>query len=265
MKPGTLQLTPLRDFPAVLPGNSLGELIVAGTRAQGLMPDANSVLIVAQKVVSKAEGRRIRLADVDVTAEAQELADLTGKDPRLVTLILRESSEIIRTRPGLIIAEHHTGHILANAGIDGSNVGSVDPADGAGEAQGESVLLWPEDPDASAAALSRHVGEAFGLPVPVVISDSLGRPWRMGTVGFAIGVSGFEPVWDQVGEHDLDGRVMQVTAPAVADALAASASLVQGETDQGQPVVWADGCHLRLAEQASARQLLRPLEQDMFR
>ena len=154
---------------------------------------------------------------------------------------------------------------MANAGIDGSNVGSVDPADGAGEAQGESVLLWPEDPDASAAALSRHLGEAFGLPVPVVISDSLGRPWRMGTVGFAIGVSGFEPVWDQVGERDLDGRVMHVTAPAVADALAASASLVQGETDQGQPVVWADGCHLRFAQQASARQLLRPLEQDMFR
>ena len=259
MKPGTLQLSPLRDFPAVQPGDSLGELVVSRTRAQNITPDASSVLIVAQKVVSKAEGRRVRLADVDVTAEARELADLTGKDPRLVTLILSESRSIIRTRPGLIIAEHHSGHILANAGIDGSNVGVTDDSDG------ESVLLWPDNPDASARALARHLGEAFGLPVPVIISDSLGRPWRMGTVGFAIGVSGFEPIWDQVGERDLDGRMMQVTAPAIADALAASASLVQGETDQGQPVVWARGCHLRLSENASAQQLLRPLEQDMFR
>ena len=259
MKPGELQFCPLRDFPAVLPGDSLGELVVSGTRAQDIAPDASSVLIVAQKVVSKTEGRRVRLADVDVTAEARELAHLTGKDSRLVTLILSESRSIIRTRPGLIIAEHHSGHILANAGIDGSNVGVTDDSDG------ESVLLWPDNPDASARALARHLGEAFGLPVPVIISDSLGRPWRMGTVGFAIGVSGFEPIWDQVGERDLDGRVMQVTAPAIADALAASASLVQGETDQGQPVVWAQGCHLRLSENASAQQLLRPLEQDMFR
>jgi coenzyme F420-0:L-glutamate ligase/coenzyme F420-1:gamma-L-glutamate ligase len=259
VKPGALHLSPLQDFPAVLPGDSLGELIVSASRAQDLVPDAGSVLIVAQKVVSKAEGRRVRLADVDVTVEAQALADLSGKDPRLVTLILSESRSIIRTRPGLIIAEHHTGHILANAGIDASNVGVTDESDG------ESVLLWPENPDASAKALSRHLGEAFGVAVPVIINDSLGRPWRMGTVGFAIGLSGFEPVWDQVGDRDLDGRVMQVTAPAIADALAASASLVQGETDQGQPVVWAQGCYLRLAEAASAQQLLRPLEQDMFR
>jgi coenzyme F420-0:L-glutamate ligase/coenzyme F420-1:gamma-L-glutamate ligase len=259
VKPGALHLSPLQDFPAVLPGDSLGELIVSASRAQDLVPDAGSVLIVAQKVVSKAEARRVRLADVDVTVEAQALADLSGKDPRLVTLILSESRSIIRTRPGLIIAEHHTGHILANAGIDASNVGVTDESDG------ESVLLWPENPDASAKALSRHLGEAFGVAVPVIINDSLGRPWRMGTVGFAIGLSGFEPVWDQVGARDLDGRVMQVTAPAIADALAASASLVQGETDQGQPVVWAQGCYLRLAEAASAQQLLRPLEQDMFR
>ena len=259
MKPGTLHLTPLRDFPAVLPGDSLGEFVAQATRDQGITPDATSALIVAQKVVSKAEGRRVRLADVDVTAEAQALADHTGKDPRLVSLILSESRSIVRTRPGLIIAEHHTGHILANAGIDGSNVGLTDDSDG------ESVLLWPENPDVSANILARYLSEVFGLSVPVIISDSLGRPWRMGTVGFAIGVSGFEPVWDQVGELDLDGRVMQVTAPAVADALAASASLVQGETDQGQPVAWAQGCDLRLAEGASAQQLLRPFEQDMFR
>ena len=216
-------------------------------------------MIVAQKVVSKAEGRRVRLDEVDVTAEAKDLASLTGKDPRLATLILSESRSIIRIRRGLVIAEHRTGHILANAGIDVSNVG-VDAS-----TQDEYVLLWPENPDASAKALSLHVGEALGLHVPVIISDSLGRPWRLGTVGFAIGVSGFEPVLDQVGERDLDGRVMQITAPAVADALAAAASLVQGETDQGQPVVWAQGCQLHSSEHASAQQLLRPIELDMFR
>ena len=129
---------------------------------------------------------------------------------------------MIRVRPGLIITEHRTGHILANAGIDASNTG-VDAASG-----DEVVLLWPRDPDASARALSEAVSGALGYPVPVVINDSLGRPWRMGTVGFAIGVAGLEPVWDQVGERDLDGRTMQVTAPAIADALAAAASLVQG-------------------------------------
>ena len=223
------------------------------------MPEPSSVVVIAQKVVSKAEGRLIRLDTVKVTPEARTLAQETGKDDRLVTLILQESKALIRVRPGLIIAEHRTGHILANAGIDSSNVGVTD------DEAGSHVLLWPEDPDGSASKLSAYLTEALGFTVPVVINDSLGRPWRMGTVGFAIGVSGFEPVWDQVGERDLDGRVMQVTAPAVADALAASASLVQGETDQGQPVVWAQGCHLRLAEEASARQLLRPLEQDMFR
>jgi len=127
------------------------------------------------------------------------------------------------------------------------------------------VLLWPEDPDASAKRLSLYLSEALGFAVPVVINDSLGRPWRMGTVGFAIGVSGFEPVWDQVGERDLDGRVMQVTAPAIADSLAAAASLVQGETDQGQPVVWVEGLQARESGEATAGHLLRPVEQDMFR
>jgi coenzyme F420-0:L-glutamate ligase/coenzyme F420-1:gamma-L-glutamate ligase len=177
----------------------------------------------------------------------------------LVELILQESIAIIRVRPGLIIAEHRSGHILANAGIDTSNVGVL-PTHSA-----QHVLLWPEDPDASAKALSRAMSDAFGVSVPVIISDSLGRPWRMGTVGFAIGVAGLQSVWDQVGERDLDGRVMQVTAPAVADSLAAAASLVQGETDQGTPVVWAQGVALRRAADGSSRDLLREREQDMFR
>ena len=241
-------------------GDELAELIVAGVLRQSLRAgDSVPVLVVAQKVVSKAEGRLVFLRDVEVTDDARRLAEEIGKDPRVVELILRESQSVIRVRPGLIIAEHRTGHILANAGIDASNTG-------VGAVSGdEAVLLWPENPDASARALSEAVSQALGYHVPVVINDSLGRPWRMGTVGFAIGVAGLEPVWDQVGERDLDGRTMQVTAPAMADALAAAASLVQGETDQGTPVVWVEGCPLRVSEQASSRELLRAVQQDMFR
>jgi coenzyme F420-0:L-glutamate ligase/coenzyme F420-1:gamma-L-glutamate ligase len=257
---GALHLTPLEGFPAVRAGDELAELIVACVRRQLLRAgDSVPVLVVAQKVVSKAEGRLVFLRDVEVTDDARRLAEETSKDPRVVELILRESQSVIRVRPGLIIAEHRTGHILANAGIDASNTG-VDAVSG-----DEAVLLWPENPDASARALSEAVSQALGYHVPVVINDSLGRPWRMGTVGFAIGVAGLEPVWDQVGERDLDGRTMQVTAPAMADALAAAASLVQGETDQGAPVVWVEGCPLRVSEQASSRELLRAVQQDMFR
>lgn len=259
MGAASLHLTPLQGLPAVAADDALGDLIIACTRSQAVTVDETSVLIVAQKVVSKSEGRLVCLDDVQESTEALALAAETGKDPRLVELILQESIAIIRVRPGLIIAEHRSGHILANAGIDTSNVG-VSPNHDA-----QHVLLWPEDPDASAKALSRCMFEAFGVSVPVIINDSLGRPWRMGTVGFAIGVAGLQPVWDQVGERDLDGRVMQVTAPAVADALAAAASLVQGETDQGMPVVWAQGVALRRAADGSSRDLLRQREQDMFR
>lgn len=259
MKLGGLQLTPLTDFPAVLAGDALPELIVAAARRQDLRPSESTVLVVAQKIVSKSEGRLVALDDVEVTDEARALARESGKDARLVSLILQEARAVLRVRKGLIIVEHRTGHILANAGIDASNVGAID------DEKGEHVLLWPADPDASARALSEALGEAFGQSIPVVINDSLGRPWRMGTVGFAIGVAGMESVWDQIGEADLDGRLMQVTAPAVADSLAAAASLVQGETNQGQPVVWVEGCQLRRSGNASAQQLLRPLDQDMFR
>ena len=242
MTGGGLHLTPLEDFPAVEAGDVLAELIVANVRRQALSAgDSVPVLVVAQKVVSKAEGRLMYLRDVAVSDDARRLAEEAGKDPRVVELILQESRSVIRVRPGLIIAEHRTGHILANAGIDASNTG-VNAATG-----DEVVLLWPQDPDVSARELSEAVSQAMGYHVPVVINDSLGRPWRMGTVGFAIGVAGLEPVWDQVGERDLDGRTMQVTAPAMADALAAAASLVQGETDQGTPIVWVEGCPLRVS------------------
>jgi len=179
------------------------------------MPEPSSVVVIAQKVVSKAEGRLIRLDTVKVTPEARTLAQETGKDDRLVTLILQESKALIRVRPGLIIAEHRTGHILANAGIDSSNVGVTD------DDAGSHVLLWPEDPDGSASKLSAYLTEALGFTVPVVINDSLGRPWRMGTVGFAIGVSGFEPVWDQW-ESEISMAGYASDRSAIADSLAAA-------------------------------------------
>ena len=255
MSSGPLQLTPLQDFPLVFAGDDLAEMIVHAMQRQDLTPDASGVLVVAQKIISKSEGRLVNLADVRVTEEAASLAADAQKDPRLITLILQESRAVIRIRPGLVIAEHRTGHILANAGIDASNVG----------VSGEYVLLWPEDPDESARQLSARIARLTGVHIPIVINDSLGRPWRMGTVGFAIGTCGLEPVWDQVGEQDLDGRKMQVTAPAMADALAAAASLVQGETNQGQPVVWATGCPMRLSESATSHALLRIRGQDLFR
>ena len=255
MSSGPLQVTPLQDFPLISAGDDLAEMIVDAMRRQDLAPEASGVLVVAQKIVSKSEGRLVNLAEVLVTEEAAALAGETQKDPRLVTLILQESRAVIRIRPGLIIAEHRTGHILANAGIDASNVG----------VSGEYVLLWPEDPDGSARQLSARIADLTGISIPIVINDSLGRPWRMGTVGFAIGACGLEPVWDQVGERDLDGRKMQVTAPAMADALAAAASLVQGETNQGQPVVWVTGCPLRASETATSRALLRTRGEDLFR
>lgn len=255
MSPGALQLTPLLDFPLVTEGDALAAMIVDAMQRQGLMPDSSGVLVVAQKVISKAEGRLVNLADVSVTEEALTLANDAQKDPRLVTLILRESRAVIRIRSGLIIAEHRSGHILANAGIDASNVGVA----------GDHVLLWPENPDHSARLLSERIADLTGVSIPVVINDSLGRPWRMGTVGFAIGTYGLEPVWDQVGESDLDGRKMQVTAPAMADAIAAAASLVQGETNQGRPIAWVTGCPLRPSTTATSRDLLRTLGQDLFR
>jgi coenzyme F420-0:L-glutamate ligase/coenzyme F420-1:gamma-L-glutamate ligase len=253
----TLQCVGLDSVPLIEPGDDLAEIIASLTACQIPNLAQGAILVLAQKVVSKAEGRQVDLQSVAPGAEARALAEKTGKDPRLVELILAESRSIVRTRPGLIIAEHRSGHILANAGIDASNIPH--------EPGTQSVLLWPKDPDASAQSLAIKLSQALGFPVPVVISDSAGRPWRLGTVGFAIGCYGLEPIWDQVGEQDLFGREMVVTAPAVADALAAAASLVQGETHQGRPAVWVTGFAARLSERANSRDLLRPAPGDLFR
>jgi coenzyme F420-0:L-glutamate ligase/coenzyme F420-1:gamma-L-glutamate ligase len=251
-----LELIPLLDFPLVEPGDDLAQLIFESLRANALSLQAGDVLVLAQKIVSKAEGRYVRLADVHVSAEAHALAAQADKDPRQVQLILQESTEVLRVRSGVIIVEHRNGYVHANAGIDKSNIHR--------DANDPRVLLLPADPDASAQALRCALEERIGIAPQVIINDSMGRAWRNGTVGVAIGTAGLEPLHNQIGDLDMFGNVLEVTEPAVADELAAAASLVMGQAAEACPVVLARGVRLRPAATGSGS-LLRDKSIDMFR
>lgn len=231
---------------------AIGDVLVAG-RQELIEGD---VVVVAQKVVSKAEGRFAPLAHVTPSAAATDLARKTHKDPAVVELVLAESSEIMRATPGVVIARHRLGHVAANAGIDASNVGP--------EAD-NTVLLWPLDPDDSARRLRQALEARFGVRLAVVVSDSLGRAWRMGTVGTAIGVSGLAPLLDRRGENDLFGRELQATIIGVADEVAAAASMVIGEASEGIPVAIVRGVTYTRSEEAAVSDMFRPLDQDLFR
>ena len=215
MSPG-LQLIPLQDFPLVEPGDKLDQLLLQSLQANQLALGTGDLLVLAQKIVSKAEGRYVRLAEVKPGPEAIALAAAVDKDPRQVELILRESRQVLRSRPGVIIVEHKLGYVHANAGIDKSNIPSTD-AD-------PTVLLLPEDSDRSAEALRLSLAATFGAEIAVIINDSAGRAWRNGTVGMAIGSAGLEPLSNQIGDPDLFGRELEITEVAVADELAAAAS-----------------------------------------
>ena len=249
-----VSLTPLPGLPLVRPGDDLAGLLIEAIERAALTPRDGDVLAVAQKVVSKAEGRDIALAAVTPSPRARALAVETGKDARLIEVILGESSEILRRREGLIIAAHRLGHVMANAGVDHSNV----------EDAGERVLLLPCDADASAAALKARLDGRFAVRFGVVICDSAGRAWRRGVVGLALGAAGVPALLDLVGRPDLFDRRLEVTEVAVADALAAAAVLVMGEAAEGRPAVLVRG--LALAGPAlPAAALVRPREQDLFR
>jgi len=254
--PSRLELIPLADFPLVEPGDDLAAMVIDTLARNDLALAPGDVLVVAQKVVSKAEDRYARLAEVVVSAEARELAARADKDPRQVQLILDESVEVLRVRPGVIIVEHRNGYVHANAGIDRSNI-ALDPDD-------PRVLLLPENPDASAAALRAALERATGVAAQVIINDSVGRAWRNGTVGIAIGCAGLEPLYDRIGDRDLFGNLLEVTEPAVADELAAAASLVMGQAAEGCPVVLARGAGLPDGE-GDSRGLLRDHAADLFR
>jgi coenzyme F420-0:L-glutamate ligase/coenzyme F420-1:gamma-L-glutamate ligase len=206
------------------------------------------VLVVTQKIVSKAEGRQVNLEEVEPGEPARELSQLTRKDPRMVQLVLDESSEIVRAVPEVLITRHKLGHVMANAGIDRSNIGP---------SQGARALLLPLDPDATAANLHSALG------VPVVISDSFGRPWRLGVVCVAIGAAGLPALHDRRGELDRDDRPLEVTQVALADMIASAAGLVSGEGAEGIPAVLVRGCRLDGTPRKAA-ELVRPRREDLF-
>ncbi|MEM9356027.1 MAG: coenzyme F420-0:L-glutamate ligase [Pseudomonadota bacterium] len=251
-----LEFFALEDLPMVQRGDDVAALIIAAVERAEARLDTHDVVIIAQKIVSKAEGRLFILDDVEVSAEAAKLAQETEKDPRVVELILRESKRIVRSRPGLIIAEHRLGFIMANAGIDMSNTG--------GPSGKECALLLPLDSDLSASAIKSKLDQHFGAEVGVVINDSFGRPWRHGTMGVAIGAAGLPSIIDLRGEPDLDGRELLVSISGFADEIAAGASLLMGQGNEGRPVVIAKGLHWQAPETPVA-DMIRPAEGDLFR
>ena len=255
-RPRALSLFALPGIPMVRPGDDLAVLIQEGFARAGEAAAAGDVLVVAQKIVSKSEGRYASLASVEPGPQARELAALTEKDPRMVELILGESRRVVRHRPGVIIVEHRLGFVMANAGIDNSN---VEPAEG-----DERVLLLPRDPDGSARRLRAGLRDRLGADCAVIVNDSVGRAWRIGTVGLALGAAGLPSLLDLRGRDDLFGRPLEVTQVGLADELAAAASLLQGEADEGMPVVVVRGLS-PAGPGSDGAALIRDEADDLFR
>lgn len=253
----TLTLTPLPGIPAVNPGDNLASLIRAGLVRAEISLEDGDILVIAQKIISKSEGRAVNLASVMPTQEAIDLAKKIGKDSRLTELILRESKSVLRTRPGTIIVEHRLGFVCANAGIDHSNVSEAQDTE-------EWVLLLPEDPDTSARRIRLSMEEKSGVAIGVLVIDSHGRAWRMGTAGVAIGFSGMPGLVDLRGVKDLFGYTLVITQVGAADELASAASLVMGQAAEGTPVVHARGFPYDLRE-GQLSELIRPEQEDLFR
>jgi coenzyme F420-0:L-glutamate ligase/coenzyme F420-1:gamma-L-glutamate ligase len=254
----TLTFTPIPQMPLVCPGDNLVDLLLVSMQTARITLDDGDILVVSQKIVSKAEGRLVNLATITPNKEAVELAKRSEKDPRLVEVILRESKEVLRVRPGTIIVEHRLGFVCASAGVDHSNVRGND-----GDPE-NWVLLLPEDPDRSALEIRRRIKIATGNRIGVMIIDSHGRAWRLGTIGTAIGISGLPGVVDERGWQDLFGYRLKITIVAVADELAAAASLVMGEAAEGIPAVHVRGFPHPLRE-GSLKELIRSKGNDLFR
>ncbi|MCW5668698.1 MAG: coenzyme F420-0:L-glutamate ligase [Hydrogenophaga sp.] len=251
-----LHLVAPQGLPEVREGDDLVELVLHACREVAWSWCPGDCVVLAQKVVSKAEGRRVALGSVTPSPPALELAGTTGKDPRLLELVLRESVRVVRAVRGLVITQHRLGHVFANAGVDQSNVPS--------EAGDECALLLPQDPDASARAIADGLRERLGFDVSVLIVDSFGRPWREGVCGTAIGVYGLPAVIDRRGKTDREGRPLQVTLVAHADEVAAAASLLMGQADEGRPLVLIRGLPFD-GEAAGIGALHRTSAQDLFR
>jgi coenzyme F420-0:L-glutamate ligase/coenzyme F420-1:gamma-L-glutamate ligase len=251
-----LTLTALPGIPIVRAGDDLVALILEGLARTGLALEAGDVVVVTSKLVSRAEGRVLDLRSVEPSERALEVAAKVNKDPRLVEVILRESEAISRMAKEVLVVRHRLGITIANAGIDRSN---VDPSSG----EGEIVLLLPEAPDESAEAIRRGLVEATGAAIGVVLTDTYGRPFRLGTVGAAIGIAGMPALWDQRGRKDLFGRPLETTITALGDQIAAAADLVAGQAGEGRPVVHIRGLAFPPSN-GRARDLVRPRDQDLY-
>lgn len=249
----TFQAVP--RIPEIAPGDALADIIGRALSNADMTLDEHSVLVIAQKVVSKAEGRFVDLADVTPSARAQELARTTRKDPRLVELVLSESSTVLRAVPDVLIVRHRLGYVMANAGIDQSNIPGND--------NGERVLLLPLDPEASAWKISAGLSARIGGNPGIIISDSFGRPWRNGVVNIALASAGLPALIDQRNGVDRSDRVLKTTQVAFADAIAAGAALVMGEAAEGNPVALVSGLRWT-APEVGTDALIRPLESDLF-
>jgi coenzyme F420-0:L-glutamate ligase/coenzyme F420-1:gamma-L-glutamate ligase len=246
--------TGLPGIPLIGENDDLGDIISVALHEADIRLSSGDVLVIAQKIVSKAEGRRAKLSQFTPSAEACRLAAIAKKDARHVEAILSESTEIVRASEGVLIVAHRLGFVMANAGIDQSNVGS----------DSEEILLLPRDPDATSARLKAELDAAHEADIGIIINDSFGRPWRNGVVGVAIGTAGFPSLQSLVGEPDLYGRALRVTEVALADELAAAASLVMGQSAEGVPVVHVRG-FAAAGQRGNAAALIRPRERDLFR
>ncbi|HET9911567.1 MAG TPA: coenzyme F420-0:L-glutamate ligase [Anaerolineales bacterium] len=254
----SLILTPLPGIPLIRHGDNLADIVVNVLQESRIALENDDILVFAQKIISKAEGRVVNLLTVTPSPRAVDLAQQTDKDPRVVELILQESKEVLRTRVGTIIVEHRLGFVCANAGIDHSNVA------GEGDGAEEWVLLLPVEPDHSAERIRKEIESKTGKQVGILIIDSHGRAWRNGTVGVAVGIAGLPGLQDLRGKPDLFGFTLRITQVGVADELAAAASLMMGQAAEGTPVIHVRGFPYPLRE-SSLKELLRPKEQDLFR
>lgn len=253
-----MHLFAIPDLPLIQPGDDLAALICAALAESGDQIQPGDILVIAQKIVSKAEGRLVRLTDVTPGPKAREIADVVGKDPRIIQVILDDSRSVLRMRRHLFVVEQRSGWVCANAGVDRSN---IEPGpDGA-----EYLALLPADADASAARLRAAIEQRTGVAPAIIINDSHGRAWRVGTVGVAIGCAGLPPVWDQRGRQDLFGYSLQSSEECIADELAAAATLLMGQSDEGRPVVVVRGYSLPPAAPAPARMIQRDPATDAFR
>lgn len=252
----SITYTALPNIPLVQPGDDICAIIRAGLAQAEIVLQDGDVIVIAQKIISKAENRYVELNELTPSAQANELAAVTGKDARHIEAVLAESSEVVRARKNVMIVAHRLGFVMANAGIDESNIEHVEGS--------SRVLLLPVDPNRSCRAIKEQLDRDFAVSIGVIINDSFGRAWRNGVVGVALGAAGISSLENLIGSQDLFGRTMKVTEVAVGDELAAAASLVMGQGAEGLPIIHVRGFRSRGPER-DASELIRPKQMDMFR